>query len=162
MERLLCQRWKSGRIRISSKIWELRKQGHKRLVKRLLIITSVALVLASAVVLTMTAVSGHLPPQSEINNWKVAAFGEINEKTTIERIEYGSTFRSGGQENCAIEIPIGTILYPLRIHVKAVLAGPNEMRGTQVVIIDQNFYQDPFGKWLSFKVKSRIEEFVPL
>lgn len=64
--------------------------------KSLLILASVVLILASAVVLTMTALSRHLPPQSEIDKWKVAAFGEINEKTTIERIEYGSTFRRGG------------------------------------------------------------------
>ena len=102
--------------------------------------------------------------QSEIDKWKFAAFGEINEKTTIERIEYGSTFRSGEQENYAREIPIGTILYPLRIHAKAVLDEPIEshVHGTQVVIVDQDFYQDPFGKWLSFKVSSKIEAFVPL
>jgi hypothetical protein len=139
-------------------------KGHKRLVKSLLIIASGVLILASAIVLTMSALSRHLPPQNEIDKWKVAAFGEINEKTTIERIEYGSTFRSGRQENSARETPIGTLLYPLRIHAKAVLAGPNEshVHGTQVVIVDQNFYQDPFGKWLSFRVGSKIEDFVPL
>jgi hypothetical protein len=106
----------------------------------------------------------NLPPQSEIDKWKFATFGEINEKTTIERIEYGSMFRSGEQENHAREIPIGTILYPFRIHAKTVLDGPNEanVHGTQVVIVDQEFYQDPFGKWSSFKVGSKIEAFVPL
>ena len=29
-------------------------------------------------------------------------------------------------------------------------------------IVDQEFYQDPFGRWSSFKVSSKIEAFVPL
>jgi hypothetical protein len=109
-----------------------------------------------------------LPPQGGIDKWIVDRENLLKggptrvESVTVDRIDHGSLLESrGGEIKGNDTIPIGTTLYPLRIHFMCALrAVEGYAPGVSPVTIDQYFYQDPFGEWVSFTAKYENGEFV--
>jgi len=113
----------------------------------------------------------NLPPQRAIDNWKAGEdeslqrvklnFSTNIDSRTIAKIEYGSQLESRGGKG----IPVGTVLYPLRIHVTQVenavqTSGRISPPGIRHINEDVYFYQDPFGKWLNYSAGSQIVDFI--
>jgi hypothetical protein len=95
----------------------------------------------------LTSCTGATPPQDVIDDWvnrgtPISSFNSAGSTIcSIDKIEYGSPFKSSGGEM----VPLGTTIYPVQVNATLHHQTGYWLPGPWV--FKNYFYQDTFGHW---------------